>query len=711
MAEESSRKSKKPKVDLDELASKLWEHYRNYLDSCSEENNDNDENENENDDDDDNDSNDHGQEKEGDIDELQELLELASPHVQILPPNSKPLENIKSVASLLPVLVSVAHYHLADVAIGQYLQLQSQLDDDEDDNDDDDEYNEIMTNLALKAQQHLSESIRFFPENAGTWSMGANFGRCGKLLTLSVVRDWYERAVDCSHSLRRSAIGILENNEEMEMDDSSSGGGGTSTITEWVELLFLNQILGVEFVEGDGDGEEDEEDDEEQDEKKEQEEQEAYFSTSTVESTSRFMCAMLWSTAGKHDRAMAHLKHFPLTHRLHPNVWNGAGASSTTKVPSTSTTTSSSSSAPWPVAFRPKEGILPAPLYQHLLKVFAPDAAFWKESDYSNRGYYSFFSELQENNRDREPSNLIEDVVLNHLLPRVEQAMLTDTRTTEKICGFEWWAHTRPIQANLGHNLHFDTDESMLAKEGKITHPIFSSVLYLTGGGGGGGGGGGSNDDEAGATIVLDQTPDSANGANKCWRSFPQDNSLMAFPGNLLHGVLPCPGKDADKEKKAEASISTLATTSPADLLNQWQQHPQKGDGQEPAKNRLTFMVGFWTRNVPEMENRDLYSACGPLPPATKDHTWVQELSQGYGDNNNGNDHAQRRPVTSAAPKTMSTVPLPWVSPAWETIESTASKEEPPLQIPISIDHRFFVNGVPQCFRLSLLEDHGGECE
>jgi hypothetical protein len=123
--------------------------------------------------------------------------------------------------------------------------------------------------------------------------------------------------------------------------------------------------------------------------------------------------------------------------------------------------------------------------------------------------------------------------------------------------------------------------------------------------------------------------------------------------------------------------------------------------------NRLTFMVGFWTRNVPKkMKERHLYGPCGPLPPATDDHSWVKEIQK------------QVVKTTTPAPKTMDTVSLPSVSPAWEAIASNVSdddeeEKEEVLEIPRAIDHRFFVRGAPECFRQSLFEDRGvdGDCE
>ena len=88
--------SKKQKIDLQDLATEVWEHYRNYLDSLESE------------------------DEIGDIDELQELIELASPYVKPLG-STLSIGDCKQVTDLLPVLLSVAYYHLADVAISQYL--------------------------------------------------------------------------------------------------------------------------------------------------------------------------------------------------------------------------------------------------------------------------------------------------------------------------------------------------------------------------------------------------------------------------------------------------------------------------------------------------------------------------------------------------------------------------------------------------------------
>ena len=343
---------KKAKVDLDQLCSECWEHYRNFLDSLEE------------------------AEDQGDIDELQEIIEITSSHIKKSNIDYKDSETLeeratcwKDVVGLLPILMSVAYYHLADFAISEYLSADSQ-----------DEAS------ALEIQRLLNNSLEYFPENVAAWSMGANFGRMSHRLSLVNIRNWYERAVLYSSKLRAYSLAVLE-------DDSIED----NLVKEWIELLLLNQVLGVEF-EGIEEGEDEEEEEEEG-------EEEGQYSSSAVESTARFMCAMLWSREGNHDRALSHIEKFPLTHRLHPNVWS---------IPNTIIDKPASKA---PLIFRPEQGLLPERLYQSMKKVFGPDAVYWKESNYASRGYYSYFMEYSKGKR---PGNLIEEVIVNHLLPRGE---------------------------------------------------------------------------------------------------------------------------------------------------------------------------------------------------------------------------------------------------------------------------------------------------
>ena len=627
--------SKRQKVNVaEDAATQMWEHYRNYLDSLDGDFDD----------------------PQGDIDELQEMIDIFKTTKLAKNKSSEVKAQWMSVVDLLPVLISVGYYHLAEAAIAEYLQPGKNSSD-----------------RGERIQSLLMDSLESYPKNAATWSMGGNFGRMSQRLSIATARQWYERAAEYAAELRTRALQVLD---DETLEDSK-------LLKEWVELLVLNQVVGVEF-EVDDDTEansnhdeiEDEELDQaaDGDDKNDDTEGEGNYSPSTVEGTSRFMCSMLASMEGKHDDVVKHLQRFGFTHRLHPNVW-------TTTIPSQSTTEVPTKS---PLAFCPKEGILPDRLYSGMKQVFDPVAAYWAESNYMGRGYYSYFMDYDPTRN--EPRNLIEDVIVNYLLPRAKQVLSTEE--ADSICGFEWWTHTRPIQANLGHNLHFDTDESLLSQEKNVTHPILSSVLYLTGGS--------SNGDEddshspGGVTIVLNQTPDSLHVADCCWQGIPKNNSFLLFPGNLLHGVLPCPGRQPLTDDLGGGS-----DTTPSMLWKNWRSPDTLQEG-----NRLTFMVGFWTRKVPAtMKQRRLYGPCGPLPPSTKEHSWIQEISKGYGE---GATNAKRRGA-----ETIPACLLPKVSPAWETIDPLPENghDDRVLRVPPSIDHRFFVKGAPRCFYDCLFED------
>ena len=160
------------------------------------------------------------------------------------------------------------------------------------------------------------------------------------------------------------------------------------------------------------------------------------------------MAALLNSTLGKHDRAKRYLSRFNISHRIHPNVWRPLSRSSynsTTPSLSQVSTTTRNDATPTKsrngnknVIFEPKvfkNNVLPEPLYNKMCSIFAPSASYWKDSNYSHRGYFSFFHDIRPS-----PSNIIEDVVINHLLPRVKSIL---PPSSQNIVGFEWWTHTR----------------------------------------------------------------------------------------------------------------------------------------------------------------------------------------------------------------------------------------------------------------------------
>jgi hypothetical protein len=95
------------------------------------------------------------------------------------------------------------------------------------------------------------------------------------------------------------------------------------------------------------------------------------------------------------------------------------------------------------------------------------------------------------------------------------------------------------------------------------------------------------------------------------------------------------------------------------------------------------------------MKEQKLYGPCGPLP-SKEEATWVRALYEGY-----------PKEPTLAVPRRrdVKAVPLPRVTPAWETLtKSTTTTAQPPLSIPRALDHGYFVTNAPTCFRESLFE-------
>jgi hypothetical protein len=746
------------------LAKRAWEHYRNFMDG-NDDADDDDEEEGDTGDESSSCSNErssshnevHTKEHEGDVDELLELIEIlssssslvaisplllsdssssitstsnANPLLLRIPSDGKRSDDDGVTKCLLPILLSMSYVHLANHAVSESFMTAS---------------SSLTTAAAAAASSSFSfsspeyyfeQALHYWPTNPIAISLNANYHRMYNRSSTVDVCNMYVKASENAVFWRRAALEFLDRGGSVEI--GTEGGGdieGRENICyrevdmkdevginakEWVELLVLNGALDVDYV---GTNDNDDEDDDEgdyndstqstvDDDNRELHEEE--FSTSGVEATASFMSAFLLSTLSKHDEALVHLQKFRLSHRIHPNVWLAAESEATTNkqdkvVPSPSAASSFSSS----LLFQPRSygkdvgdrssmnhghGILPPELYQRMCALFAPNSPYWKESNYDHRGYYSYFIDLSNDKsngvhsvRDH-PTNVIEDVIVNHLLPLAEQVLQDSMRIRSesssassppppsRIVGAEWWTHTRPLGANLGHQIHFDTDESLLEREKRVTHPIISSVLYLTGAMRGDCQGNG-----AGSTIIFDQTPESTDVAPQAWISHPRDNSFMAFPGNLLHGVLPCTGTRWSKGLADAATDENAAT----------------------IHHRLTFMVGFWTRNVTEgMDtDRELYTPCGNLPPPSE-HSWVKQSQQGY-------DSSVVQPRTEM--QYMNEVNfkmydiLPSVSPAWEHIICSGGKNEGKhnhlaLTIPQGLDHRFFVRNAPHCFAKSLYQ-------
>jgi hypothetical protein len=668
--------SQKKKARVDQATiDQAWDHFRNYIDDDS-------------------------------VDELQEILSLIPLSKQqegaattTTTTTTTTKHKFQSQQDLLPLLVSTACIGIAEEAMSEYLAIAAS--DSRGKNTVAAEMGTtttaILDELRANICRYLAKSLAYYPDNAMTYSLAANFARSYGCCTGSsssgagasssaaaAARDqtvrWYLKAATSSQELRQMAIQTIEDTENPASDD----------LKEWLEVLVLNHVCGVECCAPSTSRATGASSSAEQDENNvEQEEEALSWSSSAVEGTARFMAAMLLSTNSRHDEADQQLQYFPdLSHRIHPNVWRGAS----TGAPISNNVVVEPSKCP--VSFG--SPVLPPALYTKLCQVFDKDASYWIESDYGARGYYSYFADLPKDSTNFKPTNAIEEAVVYHLLPRIQRHLGEELTAT--IVGYEWWVHTRPVGASLGHNLHFDTDESKLetAADGSISHPFVSSVLYLTA------------PPVSGATIVFQQTPEATENAPFAWSSQPVDNSMMVFPGNLLHGVLPC--RDAGTSETSAAVVVTNDDVNDDALIESLLAACGKPPPVDSAKHRLSFMVGFWTRRVPdEMAERRLYGPCGPLP-SPNEADWVKELQEGY--NRNSKQAGNGR--TGATESFAAPTPLPCVTPGWEAINTNKHDqpcEGPGLEVPRAIDHRFFVADAPGCFRESLFEPEDDDDE
>jgi len=449
-------------------------------------------------------------------------------------------------------------------------------------------------------------------------------------IDMATICDLYVKASTCAGIVKDAALGYFNNTQEEDDDNACFN------LKELIDILIISGALGMDM---------DDQDEEEEMEGEEDDDQ-AVNSSSTVEETSSFTAAMLLSSLGKHDDAKLLLQKFRFSHRIHPNVWSLASGQAL--LDNRKQIICDATVLFQPRMYHSKEGVLPQEYYDHLCELFAPDAPYWEQSGYDTRGYYSYYFDVKSS---KSQGNVVEDAIVNHLLPLAEQTLREEHKSPPpKIVGCEWWIHTRPRGANLGHPLHFDTDEWLLNNNHEVSHPIVSSVLYLTGGEG------------SGSTIVFDQTPNSRENASRAWVSEPKNNQFMNFPGNLLHGVLPCAGD---------------CNSSGSD------------------SNRLTLMVGFWTRQVTKdiKRHEEFYVPCGPLPPAIEAHSWVLE--------------AQNIVKKQTSRHTSEATPLKVTSPAWETIVySNFKKKKVSLQVPKQLDHQYFVRNAPKCFSDKLFRSH-----
>lgn len=190
--------------------------------------------------------------------------------------------------------------------------------------------------------------------------------------------------------------------------------------------------------------------------------------------------------------------------------------------------------------------VLPSNLLAKLSTVFAADSSFWTSHNYSDGSsqgeppspYFSYIVPLKQ----EQPQ---QGTVLTDIMRLLQSHIAEFLPDVMECSAAEWWCHCRPHAS--GHQLHFDSDDE---GRGGVRNPVASCVLSLTEGVGG-------------ETLVTTQTSTATSLAGKDgWLCQGKRNRLLAFQGNLLHGVVP-----------GSASKSSHDTA-----------------------RRITFMVAFWER-------------------------------------------------------------------------------------------------------------------
>ena len=143
----------------------------------------------------------------------------------------------------------------------------------------------------------------------------------------------------------------------------------------------------------------------------------------------------------------------------------------------------------------------------------------------------------------------------NSLWPRLEAAF--PAIDWDAIAGIEYWTQQRAAGSPL--HMHWDVDEGLGRKCGTLSCPLVSVVCYLT--------------SEGGPTLIIDQRPQDP--WSRCVQHslvWPVSGTVVAFSGDMLHGVL----AETGQPTAAEPVRKTL-------ILNIWAQRPHIVAPLQPA--------------------------------------------------------------------------------------------------------------------------------
>jgi hypothetical protein len=218
--------------------------------------------------------------------------------------------------------------------------------------------------------------------------------------------------------------------------------------------------------------------------------------------------------------------------------------------------------------------VLPPALFGKISKAFSAESSFWSSHNYSDGSsgrppspYFSYVVPLIT----KQPT------VLMSIIQAIQRNVATTFPDVMNCEAAEWWCHCRPHSS--GHQFHFDSDDE---GRGGVRNPVASCVLNLTEGVGG-------------ETLVTTQTVAATSLMHDGWLCEGRRNRLLAFKGNLLHGVVPGAG--------------TVA--------------PSQGEDQR----RITLMVAFWKQI--RVQDEPNPGAARPFS-RVQDKEWARPLMEHY---------------------------------------------------------------------------------
>lgn len=175
--------------------------------------------------------------------------------------------------------------------------------------------------------------------------------------------------------------------------------------------------------------------------------------------------------------------------------------------------------------------------------------------------------------------------------------------------GLEWWIHSRhPIHSM---HLHFDRDEGQWTDQHIAHFPLLSSVLFITG--------------DGGPTLVVNERTDErmerierVGGELEGRLVWPMSNTMVVFPGDWLHGVVP-----VEEEEEGEVMRVTL-------MINVWAQplHDPTCITLDPhPPPPLQHRFGLPLTSPPTLSSSPSHLPIDPIDPAVLDSLYTFDLT------------------------------------------------------------------------------------